>query len=350
MTPDQLPEDAVVIELPPIFLNQSRYKNFFDCPRYYGWLHVEGLVSSRPRKQLVTGRMVHDAQLEIHSGGNTPEVIAAATERAAKRFVEEMKPPEGPQILIGIAEEKLKEEAKEGEALIKKMLPAYHRHWGERGMLWKPLGQELEFTVEVGEETNVFLVGRIDNLAIFMNGLWIVDYKTMVKNDPREFLKWNTDIQLTAYIYGGSKQLTLDARKLGKPPVRIRGAIIDGMIKTLIPQFEREMFTRTIEDLREFEQEWCFSAWDIAAREAMIKGERKKHDLFREKQYALGASGGWKIAFPKATNHCYRYGQCSHLDLCVKDNETRRLAFIRRGSDYVDNARAAAAPREEEGL
>lgn len=344
---EQLPADSIVIELPPIFMNQSRYKNFQDCPRYYGWLHIEGLISSRPRKQLVTGRMVHEAQLEIYSGGSTPEVISAATEKAAKRFVEEMKPV-GPQIAIGgVVDEKLTEESREGELLIKKMLPAYHRFWGDRGMLWKPLGQELEFCVEVGEGTGVYLIGRIDNLAVYMNGLWIVDYKTMPKNDPREFLKWNTDIQLTAYIYGGSKQLSADAKKQGKAPVRIRGAIIDGMIKTALPQFERETFTRTIEELREFEQEWCFNVWDIAAREAMIKGEKTKHDLFREKQYALGAAAGWKIAFPKATNHCFRYGQCSHLDLCVKDNETRRVAFIKRTPDYVDGARTAEKLRRE---
>lgn len=231
------------------------------------------------------------------------------------------------------------EQAREAKNVVTKLLPAYHRHWKDLGQLWKPLGQELTFCVEVGENTNVFLVGTIDNLVTYMNALWLVDYKTMARLDMREFTKYEIDIQLTAYIYGGTKQLSINAKKEGKPPVQIRGAIIDGMVKTLIPQFHREIYTRSIQDLREFEVEFVMKAWEIAAKHAMVRKDKKSHDLYRDKMYALG-SESWKIAFPKNTLSCFNYGECSHRDLCVKDTEVRRMSFVKRTPDYVDNAAA----------
>jgi hypothetical protein len=218
------------------------------------------------------------------------------------------------------------------------MLPAYHAHYGAKGEMWKPLGMELAFCVEVGEGTGVYLVGRIDNLVTFMNGIWIVDYKTMKKMDMREFMKYEIDIQLTAYIYGGTKQLSLDALSRGEKPVMIKGAIIDGMVKTQVPQFHRELYSRTLQDLRQFELEFCMKAWEIAAKHAMVEKNRAKYNYFTERIWALGEQGGWKIIFPMNTQQCFRYGTCSHRDLCVKDNDVRRMSFRKRDQDYVDDA------------
>lgn len=327
-------QEAVHIELPPFFLNQSRWKNFQDCDRLYAWEQIEGLTPDRPRLPLAVGTAIHKAQVEIHKGGSTPEAIKNATESAVKLFTDSMR-SRGPQ-LIGDAEQ-----VEEGTQTIKTLLPAYHQHWKSLGQQWKPLGQELSFCVEVGEGTKVFLVGTIDNLCVLNNALWLVDYKTMKKLDMREFMKYEIDIQLTAYIYGGTKQLSLDARKEGKPPVVIRGAIIDGLVKTIVPQFHREIYTRNIQDLRDFEQEFCMKAWEIAAKHAIHRGDRAAYNLFRDKIYDLGRTG-WKTLFPKNTQQCFRYGLCDYRDLCVKDTETRRTGYRIRTPDYVDEARERA--------
>ena len=302
--------DDIYVELPPFYLNQSRWKEYQDCDRMYGWLHVEQLEPDRPRKHLELGTAVHAAQVIAHAGKGTPEAFAEATKVAEKAFRAAMGGPKLPGD---------EEEIQQGVDIIKRLLPAYHRHYASQEQLWKPLGMELSFCVEVGEGTNVFLVGRIDNLVTFMNGLWLVDYKTMSRLDMRDFLKYEIDVQLTAYIYGGTKQLTLDARKRGEPPVIIRGAIIDGMVKTAIPQFHREMYTRDLNDLREFELEFVEKAREIATKHQRVKNGEP-----------------WKVVFPKNTSHCFRYGTCPFRDLCCKDTEVRRMAYRKRTPDYVD--------------
>lgn len=332
------PEDSTFIVMPSTYLNQSRWKSFQDCDRLFGWEYVQNLVPDRPRKHFVVGTAVHKAQVHIHSKKSTPESIVEGV-TLAQDFVEK-KMKQGIELPHDAAE---RDELK---TMLGKMLPAYYRHWGALGQVWKPLGMELAFCVEVGEGTKVFLVGTIDNLVTLSGALWLVDYKTMSKLDMREFLKYEIDIQLTAYIYGGTKQLSLNARAEGKPPVVIRGAIIDGMVKTTVPQFHREIYTRDMTDLREFELEFCMKAWEIASKEAMVKGNRTAYNLFRDKMYDLGSTD-WKVAFPKNTQQCFRYGTCSHRDLCVMDNETRRLSYKNRGEDYVDDAAAARPLRLE---
>lgn len=333
--------DAVYIQLPKVFLNQSRWKAYQDCDRLYGWDQIEGLAPDRPRRPLITGTAVHKAQVAIHKNGINAESIKEATQAAQEYFRLKMT-PSGPQLMGDEAS------ILEGVNMLGNILPGYFRHWAHLGQVWKPLGQELAFCVEVGENTNVFLVGTIDNLVTLDGNLWLVDYKTMAKLDMREFLKYEMDIQLTAYIYGGTKQLTLDARKEGKPPVWIRGAIIDGLIKTTIPQYHREMFTRSIQDLKEFEVEFCMKAWEMASKEAMVKGNRSAYNLFRDKMFDIGHKN-WKVAFPKNTQQCFRYGTCDFRDLCAKDNEVRRAAFHKRTPDYVDAAAAKLPmPTEKE--
>lgn len=322
--------DVIKIELPPFFLNQSRWKKYQDCDRLYGWEEIENIVPDRARMPLVVGTAVHKAHVAIHQKGGTPEVILEATKIAQDFYRKEMTPT-GPKLMGD------EEQLQEGLATLGRMLPAYYNHYSKLGQVWKPLGQELSFCVEVGEGTNVFLVGTLDNLVTLNNSLWLVDYKTMGKLDMREFMKYEIDIQLTAYIYGGTKQLSLQARSEGKPPVVIRGAIIDGMVKTQVPQFHREIYTRSVDDLREFELEFCMKAWEIASKHAIVAGDRVAYNLFRDKMYDLGSTD-WKVAFPKNTQQCFKYGVCSHRDLCVKDTPTRRLSYRKRTPDYVDAA------------
>lgn len=329
-------EQPLVVELPGIWLNQSRWKNYQSCDRLYGWMFVEGLMPKRSRAVLDLGSAVHAAQVMAHSNGATEQAFKDATAFAEKDFRR--------RIIAGRPGPKLPgddDEVEQGVATVQRMLPAYFEHYKAKGQLWKPLGMEVVFCVEVGEGTNVWLVGTIDNLVTYMNHLWLVDYKTMGRLDMRDFLKYEIDIQLTAYIYGGTKQLSIEAKAQGRPPVMIRGAIIDGLVKTAVPQFHRELYTRTIDDLRQFELEFCMKAWEIASKQAMAAKDRKTYNLYRDKMYDLG-SPDWKIAFPKNTSQCFAYGTCSHRDLCVKDNDVRRLAFTNRRDDYVDEARQRA--------
>lgn len=309
------PTVAAAIPIAPFFINQSRWKAYQDCDRMYGWQYLANVTVGSISKFEI-GTAVHNAMVYVHERNASPESIKEATEAAKDAYLKSMS---GPTTADGV------KETAEGARTIERLLPAYFSHWGRRNELWKPLGMEVWFCVEVGEGTNVFLVGRIDNLITWDGGLWLVDYKTMDKLDFRNFTKFEIDVQLTAYLYGATKQLSLESKARGGKTVFVRGAWIDGLVKTQIPQFHREPYTRSVQDLREFEEEFVEKVREIAQKHARV-----------------AAGENWKVVFPKNTNQCFRYGTCPWRDLCVQDTEYRRSIFKQRNADYVDIARMKA--------
>jgi len=295
-------------ELDKIVLRQSSVKDYQNCKRLYGWTRYVGLAPAGRRPALAIGTGVHAGLAEFFAGRDVYE----ATNLAVTKFKEEMGPPSLPgeqTILV------------EGEDLIRRMLPAYESHWAELEGLFTPLGIEVEFFVEVGEDSNVFIRGRVDNLNSVLGGLWLVDHKTIGRNDPRDRLKYEMDAQPTTYIYGLTKQLSIESLARGGKPVIIRGLIVDWLIKTKRPQFERARFSRTVEELREWEGETIEIGQEMLGR---FKRVREGED--------------WKKVFYKNPDHCFRFGQCAFRDLCVTDTPARRAAYVQREPDYVDTA------------
>ena len=299
----------------PVVLNQSSHKDYNNCKRLYAWRRIQNLEPVGRRSALEIGTATHLGLAKLHSGGTLEEAMQDATTKLTERA--------GPS--TAFADKDLHEALE----IVERLLPAYHAYWSEQGELWTPLNQEIEFMVEVGEDSNVYLKGRADNLSTAKGGLYLVDYKTAGRNDPRELLKYDMDIQISAYIYGLTKWLTEQSIAKGGAPVYIRGAIIDVLVKTKIPQFIREMFSRTIEELEDFENEWIELSNDLRLRLARVaNGE------------------DWKVVFYKNTEHCFKYGTCAFRDVCLKDNAVRRALYNHREPDYVDEAKAALTTPE----
>jgi hypothetical protein len=170
----------------------------------------------------------------------------------------------------------------------------------------------------------VFLVFQLDKLVSFLNNLWVVDYKTMGKNDDREFQKFEIDIQPTAYIYGASKVLKQ----------RVAGIIIDGLIKTKTPQYRREQYLRTDAELAEFEREFPEIMREVAWRhKRVLNGE------------------DWKTVFYKNTKHCFTWGrQCDFFLLCQRDSPVMRMQYKQRDPDYMDNPALLNVPDSNQGV
>ena len=311
----------------PIVLNQSRVKQYQDCHRLFGWLYIEGLEAVGRRSAPEIGTAVHEGLRVYHidrvgpAGTHEPKdpgqvdqealKVAEAVDVAVKKLTARTGP--------GTAfQDKSLQEAAE---IAKRTLEGYFKKYAAEGTLWRPIGQEVQFTVEVGEGARVFLRGRMDNLTVIGGRLFLIDYKTAAKMDPRDLLKYEMDMQLTSYIYGINKELAREAAETGVPALAITAAIIDVLVKTQIPQYAREQYTRTDEELAEFESEFI-----------EIGGE------IRQKLRRVREGENWKVVFPKSTNHCFHYGVCAFRDLCLRDTPTRRQMFNRRSPDYVDTA------------
>jgi len=316
-----------------LVLNQSRLKQYLNCQRLYGFEQIENLSPALRRSALEIGTAVHHALAAFHSGATVDEAVSAssASLRAAL----------GPSTVYD------KMTVEEADSIAARVLRGYFAHWQKDDQLWAPLNQEIEFLVEIrpgwwrrtfgGEPdfplaapTGIWLRGRADNLSFLKGALFLIDYKTAGRMDPRDMLKYELDIQLSCYIYGLSKQLTEDSAKDGGVPIRIEGAIIDLLVKTQVPQYTRESFTRSTAEMEELELE------------LVEYGSR-----IRSAHSRVAAGEPWKQVFPRNTSHCFAYSTCSFRDLCAHDTPERRAAYTVRQTDYVDAAYAQLSRPEE---
>lgn len=286
-----------------IDLNQSRVQFFQDCKRKYYWIFEANLVPDRPQWALEDGKAVHVGLAMLAQGKPITEVV-----KAAVQSLRDSMPP------VKMVYDEM--ELREHEDLVARMLNAYVLNYGTK-LPYAPLGIEVEGRVEIGTGTGVFLKFRTDQIVTWMNRLWIVDHKTAAKLDMRDLMKYEMDLQFTAYTYAVSKQMNQ----------RVAGVIVDMLVKTKTPQFHQQAYVRTDEELAEFEAEFVEMAQDIQNRRQRV---------------AEGADP--KVVFYKNTKECFRFGTCPYRDLCLEDTSTRRAVFVRRKADYVDGTGNAQSP------
>lgn len=291
-----------------IYLNQSRVQYFHNCHRKYWWQFEQYLIPDRPKWALDIGKATHVGLALLGAGKPLEDSVSESV-----KTLEGLMPK---RLLPGDLE--TLEESKE---VVERLLRGYAAEW-EGKQQWTPIAQETKGIVEVGEATRVFLVFRTDKLALWNSLLWIVDHKTAGRMDLRDLMKYELNLQFSAYPYGVSKLL--------RRPVA--GVIIDVLVKTKIPQFTRDIKTRSAAELEEFEAEFIEVSREIAWRRLrVINGEDPK------------------TVFYKNTDECLRFGECWYRPLCLQDNEARRALYKGREPDYVDeptNAAAKAIERE----
>lgn len=280
-------------------MRQSSEKSYQMCKRYYGWERIANLKPRAIQWPLVIGTATH---LFLQESGRGME-----TEKAVEVAFESMKKETAGKLLgddIGLMEQHMH--------LLRSLLPMYRSWWKDDAHIFTPLGQEIKGRVPVGDpKDKVFLVFKTDKIVNYEGLLWLIDHKTMGKNDDREFMKYEMDIQVTAYIYGVSKVLG----------TRVAGVIIDGLIKTKVPQFRRESFLRSDEELAEFEQEFVEMCREIAWRYQRVRN---------------GAD--WKVVFYKNTGACFHWGRaCAFRNLCIRDTPVNRMMYEPRDADYMDD-------------
>jgi hypothetical protein len=278
-----------------LFLNQSRAQLYEDCHRKFYWWDVCRLESDRPKWALNTGTATHLGLALLGSG----ESVDKAVEESLKNLKASLPKRLMPGDLDDLSTQ---------SEIVEKLLRGYAEEYDGK-TTWIPIAQETKGEVEVGEGTNIILVFRTDKLATWNQRLWIVDHKTAGKLDLRDLSKYEMAMQFSAYSYAITKFLKQ----------RVAGVIIDVLVKTKIPQYVRDLKTRSDEELGEFEREFVEIGKEIAWRKARVS-----------------AGEDAKTVFYKNTNECFRYGTCVYRELCLEDNPTRRALYRQRDADYVD--------------
>jgi len=294
-------EDQHLVLDGDVDMNQSRVQIYNDCHRKYAWQFYQHLTPDRPQWALQDGKAVHEALAHLTAGAPLLDAIRVARNLLAEGMPKRKLP--GDDTLLA-----------EHQDMVARLLTAYLDTYGT-DTTWVPFAQEVSGRVEVGEGTGVYLDFRTDKLATWAQQLWIVDHKTAARLDLRDVQKYAMDLQFTAYVYGTRKVLQR----------KVAGVIVDLLVKTQTPQFHRDLFKRTDDDLLEFEQEFV-----EVSREIALRHRRADHGQ------------NWKTVFYKNTRECFRYGTCPYRPLCLDDNGVNRAEFVLRAPDYVD---AAATPR-----
>jgi hypothetical protein len=278
-------------------LNQSRIVQHNNCKRKYYWTFELNLVPDKPMWALDVGKAAHEGLAALNDGRDRVEVMKAA----ARSWTKSMK---AVKFMPGE-----KEMAADHLAKLLHLLEAYIQHY-EGVDDWVVLKPEVQGRVEVGEGTGCFLIFRTDAIVTWRQRLFLLEHKTMAQNRMDNFLKYQLDYQITAYIYAITKLLG----------VRVAGVILNALIKTTVPQFKRDMFTRTDADLVEWEFETV---------------EQIREIMWRKKRVANGENP--KMVWYKNTSECFRYGQCPYRQLCLHDTEVTRKSYAKRPTDYVDD-------------
>ena len=308
-------------------MNQSRLQQYMDCQRRFFWKFVENLDVKKPAVRMELGSGIHESLAVRGAGGSMEDAIENGVARLRRDFKDVYLMPEE------IAE------IDEVEETLRKMIPAYEENWNKAP--WQPLGIEVGGTVDIGtvevatkrpsglyeaDTWTVKITFRIDKLVLFNNQIWIVDHKSAAKLDMRDVAKYAMDVQMTSYTYAATKILEeqMPASAKGLTP-RVQGVIVDLLVKTKVPQFHRDLFYRTDDDLVEFQYDWL--EWS----EQIIRAWLRAETFSRE-----GVPP--RLAFPKNTKVCFNYGTCPFYALCIKDTPEKRLDFKNREKDYVDNA------------
>jgi hypothetical protein len=282
-------------------LRQSSEKSYQLCKRYYGWERIENLAPVSIQWNLVFGTATHKFLEERGRGTDLPKAVDIAVKNLEEATKHKL---QGEDVTI----------YEEYVHMLRNVGPLYDAYWKDDAHAFIPLGQEIKGRVPVGDpKEKVFLVFKTDKIVNYLGQLWLIDHKTMRKNDDREFAKYEMDIQPTAYIYGVSKVLG----------IRVAGIIIDGIIKTKVPQFRRESFLRSDAELEEFQLEFVEMCKEIAWRMNRVRNGEN-----------------WKIVFYKNTGACFHWGKaCAMLKLCAKDTPVMRMYYEKRDPDYMDDPR-----------
>jgi hypothetical protein len=295
-------EDATSVNLTlqsvrdtPIYLNQSRAQLFSNCKRKFWFWDTERLELDRPKWALDVGTATH-LGLALLGSGNS---IDHAVDESKKKLASLMPSRTLPGDIEDLAQH---------QETVEHLLRGYFAEY-EGKTTWHALAQETKGSVEVGDGTLVFLVFRTDKLASWNNRIWIVDHKTAGRLDLRDLLKYDLALQFTAYAYGITKLLKQ----------RVAGVIIDVLVKTKIPQFTRELKTRSDDQLLEFEGEFVEIAKEISWRKRRVENGED-----------------FRTVFYKNTDECFRYAICPYHELCTSDSATRRALYKKREDDYVD--------------
>jgi hypothetical protein len=290
-------------------LNQSRIVQHNNCKRKYYWTYELKLVPDKPQWALDVGKAAHEGLAALNDGRDKKTVMEAT----AASWTKSMK---AVKFMPGE-----REMAADHFAKLVNMLEAYINHY-EGVDDWVVLKPEVQGRVEVGEGTGCFLIFRTDAIVTWRRSLFLLEHKTMAQNRADNFLKYHLDYQVTSYIYAITKLLK----------VRVAGVILNALIKTTIPQFKRDMFTRTDEQLVEWEFETV---------------EQIREIMWRKKRVANGENP--KMVWYKNTSECFRYGQCPYRQLCLKDSPTARASYAKRPDDYVDDPSLLSKTEADEG-
>jgi hypothetical protein len=172
--------------------------------------------------------------------------------------------------------------------------------------------------------TSHTLKGTTDVIVAWKNTIWLVDWKTTAISGAQFWDQWHLDEQMTAYLYGIWKKLS----------VRPSGFVINALIKPSAAQVSNWNKKRKsgdalgIKDYIRYERE-AF----LRSEEDLLRFEKEAVEFCNEWEWRI-TGGGFRMS--PGTNTCMMYNRkCDYYQACLTHGEDLSL-LVPREMDYVD--------------
>lgn len=208
----------------------SKISDFEVCPRYYYYRYVRNLRSRKFEPAPSIGTMFHAARATLLETGDLQEAFKTIRECATEY----------------VGQDGFAEAAEDTVIYVADMIEGYHKHWKDNKL--QRTGFEVAFDTEID---GFKITGRIDDIVILDNGVWIGECKTTGYVIPTFVRMMALDAKTTCYVWAAQK-LT------GK---MIQGALLDIIYKKPRRagfEYHREILPRTEHNIKEWERDTVY--------------------------------------------------------------------------------------------
>lgn len=262
-----------------IRLSHSKLKTFLHCRKRYVWEYIEHLTPIQTSKALQVGGVVHDLLHKYYTKELTMNEVSGIPD-----LINQMYPGNTDELTDDVASESAR------------LMAGYIKAW--EGDPLNVISSELWVEVDVPDEENVTLSGRVDALARNERSkLWRLEHKTAARMDSSYLNGLKNSLQ--GAIYDFLTEATFEEA--------VEGTIYNLLVKTKIPKFERS-YTQTT----------------IGMRNRMLETVKGVIRSIRRKDF-----------YP--SNDCFVYNRsCDFRPLCDHDSKETREAFYKPRTSPLD--------------
>lgn len=287
-----------------LVIDPSGLKTYIECPRRFMWNRVMDLVPDTFDHAPTFGAALHAGLLAWYELGDIDAAIVS---------------------FRGVWDDS-RDEGKYTDAIGVAILRAYARRYPEEPFRFVALERSFKVPrkvrlLDIGEEIEINLMGRMDGLILWDNDYLIIDHKSSSRMGPTFFRRFRPDIQIWTY-----QSVSPDVFE-----VEASGMLINGILVAKTKQeFAREIIPMTDHEKSQFRHMLNTTVTQI--RRDMTAWEKGNVD------YADPTCP----YFEQRWTACHKYNPCPYLPICQSNRPDATIEV-----EYIEHPWSPISDDEE---